>query len=260
MWPGSTPSVVVTGAAGALGGEVVRELRRRDVRVGGLGRRAAPPNFPAPWARVDLLTGDGLAATLKGVDVVVHAASDPFTRGADVEAARQLAAAVREASVSKIVFVQIAGIANAAGASPYYRDKLLSEQMLKGSGVPCSTVAATQFHSLIDRIFLSLFVGPLLLLPKFTLQPVDVRFFADHLADHVIRRSPQDIVISGPEAITSRDMAAAWMLSRQRHGLIMPIPAFGPLTGFSRIQPVDGISGGRSWRTWLSDDQKGKPS
>jgi nucleoside-diphosphate-sugar epimerase len=63
--------ILVTGGTGVLGRELVRRLQRQvDVRV--LSRRPSPePGF----VQGDLETGEGLAAAVAGVDVIVHCAS-----------------------------------------------------------------------------------------------------------------------------------------------------------------------------------------
>ena len=250
-------SVVVTGAAGGLGAPVVKALLRRGIGVRGLGRSAAPAGFPAPWTRADLLSGDGLSAAFGGMDVVVHAASDPFAKGADVQAARRLSLAAREAGISHIVYVQIAGITDAAKVYPYYRDKLSAEQALREGAVPCSAASATQFHGLVDRVLATMSIGPALFLPKFTLQPVDVGFFADRIADHLFRLDPEGVTVCGPEALTSREMAVAWLAARRRRRLLIPFPSLGPLAGFARIRRVTGVSGGRTWEEWSRDTSGG---
>ena len=95
------------------------------------------------------MTGEGLAAAVADVDVVIHAASDP--RGdpaADEEGTRRLAAAARAAGVGHVVYVSIVGIDRIP--FPYYARKLAAERALAASGQPYSILRATQFHSFVD--------------------------------------------------------------------------------------------------------------
>ena len=208
--------------------------------------------FPADWSRVGLRAGEGLVDALDGADIVVHAASDPFVRNADVEAARVLAKATERSSVDRIVFIQIAGIQSAAGASRYYRDKLISERVLKDGATPCTVISVTQFHSLIDLVLTKLSAGPILPLPRFSLQPVDVGFVADHIAEMLLTSDVTDTTIRGPEKLTSREMAGAWQGARGHRKPIVTIPGFGPLAAFGSIESVVGVSGGITWRDWLA--------
>ena len=65
--------VLVTGGTGSLGRRVVDRLRGPGYEVRTLSRGARG----AGVVRGDLLTGQGLARALKGVDVLIHCASSP---------------------------------------------------------------------------------------------------------------------------------------------------------------------------------------
>ena len=68
--------VLVTGAAGFVGGPVGRELARRGHRVVGLFRGAPSIDWPGECARAaDLLDRPAIARALAGVDAVVHLAA-----------------------------------------------------------------------------------------------------------------------------------------------------------------------------------------
>ncbi|HXR43614.1 MAG TPA: NAD-dependent epimerase/dehydratase family protein, partial [Pseudolysinimonas sp.] len=71
-------NVLVTGGTGVLGREVVRAAHAAGHRVVTMSRKPAPNAAAAPrWATAHLVTGEGLAAAVADVDVVIHAASDP---------------------------------------------------------------------------------------------------------------------------------------------------------------------------------------
>src|SRR4051794_6980079 len=130
--------VLVTGGTGVLGRHVVSLARERghDVRV--LSRR------PGAGTHVgDLATGAGVAEAARGAELVVHAASDTRRLGrSDLEQTRRLLAAARDAR--HLLFISIVGI----DAIPYayYRRKLACERAVAASGVPHTTLRATQFH------------------------------------------------------------------------------------------------------------------
>lgn len=107
-------SVVVTGAAGYVGGRLVRHLQDEGEVVVPTVRR------PVPWLPgahpVDLVAGDlgGLVGVLEGHDAVVHlagasevrAAAEPDAALAEtVVAARRVAEAAVRAGVSRLVFL-----------------------------------------------------------------------------------------------------------------------------------------------------------
>jgi nucleoside-diphosphate-sugar epimerase len=66
------PEILVTGGTGTLGRRVVDRLRAagREVRV--LSRSGRPGTV-----RGDLSTGENLEAAIRGIDTIIHCASNP---------------------------------------------------------------------------------------------------------------------------------------------------------------------------------------
>src|SRR5262245_21559504 len=97
--------VAVTGATGRVGKHVVSELEARGHGVVPISRGHG----------VDLLSGHGLKAALRGVHVIVDAASTPSPDQQTAKeffttASRNLQEAGHEAGVKRIVVVSIIGI------------------------------------------------------------------------------------------------------------------------------------------------------
>jgi nucleoside-diphosphate-sugar epimerase len=109
----SMTKVLVTGGAGMLGREVVKQLTATGSSVRIMSRKRQPPNVlpTAEWAQADLETGQGIADAVTGVDVVVHAASSPFkhTRQIDVDGTRFLLEQARVADVAHVIYISIVG-------------------------------------------------------------------------------------------------------------------------------------------------------
>src|SRR5687767_11263001 len=132
-------TVLVTGATGTLGRDVVAVLRDRGHDVRGLSR--SKPGF----AHGDLLTGEGLAEALDGVDVVVHAATDgrrDVAATAKLIEALEATAATETGNRPQLVFVSIVGVDRIPLG--YYRDKVTIEGMVAAYGG--TTLRASQFH------------------------------------------------------------------------------------------------------------------
>jgi nucleoside-diphosphate-sugar epimerase len=143
--------ILVTGATGFVGAEVLRRARARGIEARSLSRRAAEGlTSPLDHVLADW-TEDRLAEVVDGVDAVVHCASVVHKPGApseeyvrfNVEASRALAAACRARAVPRLVFLSTIKVygespvgtidehTQVAPESPYARTKLEAEQLLE---------------------------------------------------------------------------------------------------------------------------------
>src|SRR5215469_10971512 len=128
-------SVLVTGGTGTLGREVVSRLLNRHHRVRILSRQAQPV-MPAAVevAPGDLASGAGLREAARGVEVVMHCASnwrDPHL-STDVAGTRALLDAARAGGLPYLLYPSIVGVDRTE--YPYYRAKREAEQMVEHSG------------------------------------------------------------------------------------------------------------------------------
>ncbi|WP_426510742.1 SDR family oxidoreductase [Dactylosporangium sp. McL0621] len=158
--------ILVTGATGKLGRVLMEELRERGLAARGMSRSA--PGM----VRADLVSGEGLAAALGGVGLVIHAATDGRR---DVVAARRLLSAL--GADQRLLYVSIVGVDRVP--LPYYRQKLAVEGLVRDRGG--SIFRATQFHDLIFMIARGLARLPVVPYPAFDFQPVDTRDVARRL-------------------------------------------------------------------------------
>ena len=209
--------VLVTGGTGALGTEVVKKLRDSGHRVRILSRK---PHDGEDWVQGNLATGAGLELAVKGVDAIVHAASDPIAprkyRATDVLGTRRLLAMAREAGVGHVAYISIVGMEGIG--YPYYRSKLAAEAVIRENIVPWSILRATQFHTLMD-----FFLDALSKLPriatvpfKWQFQPVDTTDVASRLAE-VATAQPAGLLpdFGGPEVRDFKSLAASWLPVRK---------------------------------------------
>ncbi len=253
--------VLVTGGAGTLGREVVKALTVSDCQIRIMSRRPAPTTLPRnmEWARADVLTGDGLQEAAKGMDVVVHAASNPLKDqyATEVEGTRQMIQAAQAANVQHFVYISIVGIERIP--YPYYKAKVAAEQVVRQGGVPYSILRITQFHTLLD-----LFLGMFNRLPGIAFLPTDFKFQTispREAAAPVVQAvcgQPGGLLpdVGGPEVLTVAEMAPAWLRARHVRRLIVPLRLLGGVArgfrnGFNTCP--DRRIGKQTWREWLAE-------
>ena len=221
-------NVLVTGGTGALGREVVVDLRTAGHRARVLSRKAGSGG---DWVQGDLASGAGLDRAVEDMEVIVHAASASTQawrlRATDVDGTRRLIEVAARARVKHIVYISIAGIDGVKYA--YYRRKLEAEKVVREGSVPWTILRATQFHTLID-FFLGRFssVPRLALVPlRWQFQPVDTRDVAARVSELALSapagRAPD---FGGPEVRTFQSLAESWLKARhqQRRLVNLPVP------------------------------------
>ncbi|MCJ0872555.1 NAD(P)H-binding protein [Streptomyces sp. AP-93] len=101
-------TIMVTGATGTLGREVLERVRRTGLPVRALTRRTAlPDDAGVDWYTGDLTTGTGLDEALAGVVTVIHCASDIRHFKNDVPGFRHLLEAGKRAGVEHVVHTNL---------------------------------------------------------------------------------------------------------------------------------------------------------
>jgi uncharacterized protein YbjT (DUF2867 family) len=244
--------ILVTGGTGSLGRRVVDRLRGPGYEVRTLSRSARG----AGVVRGDLQTGEGLAQALKGVDVLIHCASNPRkAHQTDVEGTRRLLEEASRAGVSHIVLVSIVGV-DRNPYLPYYRAKLEAERIVERSPVPWTILRATQFHEYVLKQIRLLERIPVMMAPRgFLLQPMDIAEVADRLVELSLsepaRRVPD---IGGPEVRTFPDLARSYLKASGRRRRVVEVPVPGKaaraLRGGALLAP-DQTYGEIRWEEFL---------
>lgn len=214
-------TVLVTGATGTLGREVVRLLVARGVAVRGLSRRVRGGGDGVEWAVGDLVSGAGVAEAMAGVEVVVDCATTQ--KKEDLAGVRTLVARAGEAGVRHLVYVSIVGIDRIPLA--YYRTKLACEQVVRESGLGWTVLRATQFHDLVLKIFDASVKLPVFPVLRGTAcQPVDVREVAVAVAD-LAGEEPAGFApeVGGPQVRSYRELAEAYLRAAGKRRLLLPL-------------------------------------
>lgn len=137
--------IAVTGATGRLGRPLVEILEGQGHEVVSIARSKG----------VDVITGEGLAEALDGVDAIVDAATGPSPDEQEATeffttSARNLQAAGAEAGVKRNVLVSIIGIDKFS--TGYNVAKLAQERAALDGAIPTRIVRAAQFHEFVEQL------------------------------------------------------------------------------------------------------------
>ncbi len=188
--------------------------------------------MPRDLTTGDLLTGAGIREAVAGADTVLHLATGRRGKG-DVEATRTLLEAATAAGVRHLVLISIVGIEDVPLA--YYRDKVVIEQLVRESGLPYSILRATQFHSFVEALFTGQRRSPVVVAPRFPLQPIAVEEVADRLVE-LAGSMPAGRVadIGGPEQRAVPDLARLWARATGTRRPILPLALPGKLVAAYR--------------------------
>jgi uncharacterized protein YbjT (DUF2867 family) len=218
--------ILVTGATGTLGRQLVGEATAAGHRVRALSRRSHVGYTGVHWSQGDLLSGDGVDAAVDGIEVIGHCATQA-TRDKDVASTANLIAAARRTGVAHIVYVSIVGIDQIP--LPYYQTKLRVERALEACGVGHTILRATQFHDLIKMSFSIQRFSPVLwTLRGVQFQPIDTHDVATRLVE-LIAAEPAGRVadIGGPVVLSHAELARMYLAARGGRRPVVEVPVPG---------------------------------
>ncbi|RSN35635.1 epimerase [Amycolatopsis sp. WAC 01416] len=192
----------VAGATGRLGQHVVDVLAERGHHVVPMSRATG----------VDIITGEGLAEALTGVEVVIDVAS---WHGSEQEAAteffrtaaRNLQETGRQAGVARIAAASIIGTDKATAG--FIAAKKVHEELLLAGPLPVRLLRAAQFHEFVGQL-LDWQQSDVVHLPALPTQLVACRTVAEELVDLAMDPSdpgPPIPEIAGPRKEIMADAA-----------------------------------------------------
>jgi uncharacterized protein YbjT (DUF2867 family) len=113
----------------------------------------------------------------------------------------------------------------------YFGSKLGAERVVADSGLPWTTLRATQFHDLVLTVVREMAKLPVIPVPSgFRFQPVDAGEVAARLVELALAM-PAGLVpdIGGPRVYATSDLLRAYLRARGKRRALMPIPSLeGP--------------------------------
>jgi uncharacterized protein YbjT (DUF2867 family) len=254
--------ILVTGGTGTLGRHVVRRLRLtgRDVRV--LTRRTREDEDGVRFLTGDLLSDTGVDAAVDGVATIIHCAGG--RKGDDV-ATRNLAQAAARAGRPHLVFISVVGAECVPVRSrvdgtmfAYFEMKRKAEEVVSGSGLPWTTIRATQFHDLMLRVLEALAKLPVVPVPSgIAFQPVDTDEVAARLVE-LAQAEPSGLVpdIAGPRVYATAELVRGYLKATHRRRLLLPVRLPGgaarAIRAGANLAPERAV-GTRTWEEFLAD-------
>jgi uncharacterized protein YbjT (DUF2867 family) len=257
-----TSPLLVTGGTGTLGRLVVPRLREAgcDVRV--LSRRNHSSTDGIEYVIGDLATGEGLEVALDGVHTIVHLAG---TAKSDDDKARNLVRAASRAGARHLVYISVVGAERIPVVSGvdrtmfgYFASKRAAEKVVADSGLPWTTLRATQFHDLMLMVARQLAKLPVIPVPAgFRFQPVDAGEVAARLVELALGR-PSGLVpdIAGPRVYGTAELIRGYLRASHRHRPILPVRLPGraarAIRAGANLAP-ERAAGQRTWEDFLTE-------
>lgn len=248
-----TATVLVTGGTGTLGRLTTPLLRDAGFKVRVLSRSSRESADGIEYVVGDLTTGEGIDAAVAGADKIVHLAGD--AKGDD-DKARALVKAATTAGQPHIVYISVVGADQESFA--YFGFKRGAEQVIADSGLPWTTVRATQFNDLVLTLAKAITKLPIALVPSgFRVQPIDARDVAARLVE-LTQSEPAGLVpdIAGPKVYTLKEIIGSYLAATGRRRPMVPLHLPGKAartfrTGIN-LAPTH-ATGTHTWEAFLTE-------
>ncbi len=256
------PLILVTGGTGTLGSHVVARLREAGRATRVLSRTSHAGEDGVEYVAGDLVGDVGVDAAVQGAGVVVHCAG---ARSGDKQAAVNLVRAAARAGVGHLVFISVVGadrIPVEGGVDRamfgYFAMKLAAERVMTGSGLPWTTLRATQFHDLLLGVARQAVRLPVIPIPSgVRFQPIDAREVADRLVELALGE-PAGLVpdVAGPRVENAADLLRAYEqmrgLERRTVTVWLPGAAARAVRNGANLAP-DRAVGRITWQDFLAE-------
>jgi uncharacterized protein YbjT (DUF2867 family) len=241
--------IAVAGATGMVGKQVVRIADGRGHTVIPLSRATG----------VDLVSGNGLAAALRGADVVIDVVSTETTSTAVSvaffrDSSTNLLAAEKEAGIPHHLALSIVGIDGAG--SGYYAGKLEQERIVTAGQVPWTILRATQFHEFAAQMVGRTSLGPFAFVPVTTTQPIAATEVAAALVEFA-EGQPRGRVadLGGPRREDLVDMVRRYLRSAGIRRAVIPLrlpgSTFRAMRDGSILPGPEATLGTQTFTQWL---------
>ena len=220
---------LITGGTGTLGRLVVPRLQNAgfDVRI--LSRSSRGSAEGIEFVTGDLATGQGSFAAVEGTELILHLAG---TGKGDEDKARHLVRAASRNGTRHLIYMSVVGADRIPVKSwidrsmfGYFASKFAAERIVADSGLPWSTLRATQFQQSMLLLVEQLAKLPLIPAPAgWRFQPIDAGEVADRLVELALG-TPSGLVpeLGGPRAYEMAELISTYLHARGKHRLVVPV-------------------------------------
>jgi NADH dehydrogenase len=237
--------VLVTGATGFVGREVLRQLQGTGKALTFLARNPASESICryASASRAEVRAGDltqpgALKTALEGIDAVIHLVGIISEVGAQTfervhqQGAANLIAAAQHAGVKRFIHMSALGTRPNA-VSRYHQTKWAAEEAVRQSGLACTIFRPSlifgpndQFVNLFARMSRFSPVLPILGRPDARFQPVSVQEVAAAFVSAIDepRAIGQTFDLCGGETVTFTEILQGILAATHRQRILLRIP------------------------------------
>ncbi len=260
---GRDARILVTGGTGTLGRLVVARLLDAGHPLRVLSRTDREAGHGIEPVTGDLATGEGIDAAVAGAEVIVHCAGS--TTGDEEKALNLVRAVERAGGAPHLVNISVVGADRVPVVSGvdramfgYVASKLAAERVIADSGLPWTTLRATQFHDLMLTTAAGMAKLPVLPVPSgFRVQPIE----ADEVAARLVELAlgpPAGLVpdVAGPRVYGMGELVRGYLRAAGKHRLMVPLRLPGRAARAFRdganLAPERAV-GRRTWEEFLAE-------
>jgi uncharacterized protein YbjT (DUF2867 family) len=260
--------VLVTGGTGRAGRPVVQRLHDagRELRV--LSHTRPPAIDGVDYVRADLATGEGVDQAVDGASTIIHCAGAPGFRRDQAMTANLIRAAQRLPAPPHLVKISVVGVDRVPVGRGlgklmfgYFASMAATERAVERSGLPWTTLRATQFFDAIALIAAAMARLPLIPVPSgIRFQPVDTREVADRLIELALG-PPAGLApdFAGPTAYPMADLVRGYLGAVGRRRPLMPVHLPGTIARAvkdgANLPAAGATLGHRSWEEFLAEQK-----
>ena len=242
--PSTTSPILLTGATGYIGGQLLHMLQHAGHRVRCVTRRPeALQSCIAPTTEVvsgNVLDRESLKGTMADVEVAYYMVHSMSSKGdfeeQDRRAAHNFGAEARRAGVRRIIY--LGGLGETSGElSPHLRSRQEVATVLRASGVQVVEFRASivigsgslsfeMIRSLVERL-------PIMITPRWvnvTAQPIAIDDLLQYLSAALDLKTDTHAIfeIGGPDQVSYGDLMREYARQRRLRRLMIPVPLLTP--------------------------------